>query len=1187
MASSEIQDSSQASGSGGDTVIAQYLVTKVAWWATYPRILIVTSSTLSTYDPETFHCTDQWDIADIEAVELSQAKNQFVLQFEKSRFRSAKLKFACSAQGHLLSLLARLRRQAQGKILLYRLLGARRLYFRCIEQFADASNKSLFLQVTVAGIVILNEKGRRLQSLPFLYLRKVAFSTEDEEGMVLTTAFQNRIFLCRERHDCLNEIVAAAKEAGVVLYKTSSDLTALQLRLRNTQVLNRPSFIRFDVKKAKNTECSGDISPDGEESDEAKKRYKEIQLILQGDAVVELHRSMRTVIARPYSALLAIVRPDWDPRMLVLDFKQEDTLVLDVDGRDQLITLLLLVCREASYHNVVLLSSGLNYCRFYHPHAVDTAVRDNGDTAGTLMETFLLTRITQTGLGAEDNNGGRIRVSSVWSPRRRRGGSVTPRASHGNNYTADTDENGRGSWFQRHIRKDRCVTDPIHETRTSMESGLSMNDSVSIVVAMEELNANLLLDELTRSEVKQAEVVNKAMELVFKHLVTLIASLRRYEEITSSELLTTLQALLRLYHHPDACFTNEMVPQVFDAVHELILQQDVLTCYWCLRLLQCFLVVRTPNVSPDTDAAGNQRTKMVQHFVHHETLQLAVVDLVPASFAASNSTSFIANSSTIGAAFWTADSNTGSSTPSSYSSAHSSTLCTKEAQVQNEINVVFYETLLTLHHLVVHMRSAAKKQRAVCDRQNHNQAPTRRKRDLNDVPLTTPSDVLAQKLLEKYQFLMDSIVDVRLGRVAETSVALVKFVLNHFSAKTSAVLLKLPSSDSQLSYLSEKSLDSPKKWLATLRSFLDDYEKVSKSRVEPRSLSFGTQRTIEMPVGVASFGVNECMKASMEKLLNPGTTNGLAAVNSNGSMRLEYLDPNDPSNSPLKERTRAKPSKPRPHQKPIAVQQSKKLLKQPNNIKTGDPFAPRYGQPQRQVVTSPTKSICRGPRAKVVIVKKHAGMVRPRLQAHAAPGMVSPILPIHAAPGMVGPRLPIHAAPGIVGPSLRTHAPPVVRAKRQVVQPPLGSRRTTNKCNACTRCNDVCIDERCFFCADKKYQLKVTYGGPSGAIRSTAQKAARQHRAPSPTDSSSKVEREYSCCETKRHQSTRSCWIRIDDSVYDVTDLLEVHPGGAQVLLEAAQHGGDCGPILKTHPPVAQKMMVQYRLGRYYECSMS
>ncbi|KAG6618979.1 Cytochrome b5 isoform B [Phytophthora cinnamomi] len=804
MAASPISTDSPVSG-GGDTVIAQYLATKVAWWATYPRILVVTASTLSSYNPETFQCTNQWEIADIEAVDISPAANQFVLRLEKSRFRSAKLKFSCAARGHLLSLLARLRRQAQGKALLYRVVSPRRLHFRCIEQFANASHKLLFLQVTVSSVVFLDECGRRVQILPFLYLRRAAFSSAHSEGMVLSTAFHDRFFLCGERHECLNEIVAAANDAGVELYKTSSTITALQLRLQNTQVLDRASVIRFDVKKARNTEGNGDAAPGSEGSDGAKKAYKKIQLILQGDAIVEMHRSMRTVIARPYSALLAIVRPDWDPRTLVLEFKQEDTLVLDVEGRDQLVTLLLLVCREAGHHNVMLISSGLNYCRFYHPHSADTAVGDDSSLAGASMETFLLRRITQTGVRPEDNNGGRSRGNSVWSPRRRRGASVsTPRGSQGNNDTprsTDSDSSVRGGWFQRRIKEKRS-TDPQYETRNSIDSDLSMNESVSIAIAMEELNANLPLDELTRSGPGQIEVVNKALELVFEHLVSLVASLRRYGDTMSSELITTLQAL---------------IPRVSDAVHELILQQDVLTCYWCLKLLQCFLGVRTPNTAANYNAAGDQRAKVIQHFVHNGTLHHAIVDLIPASFAASNNSTFMANSSTVGEAFWMADPDVVQTPPSSLSSSQSSILCTKEARVQNEINVVFYETLLTLHHLLVFLKSTAKMQRASRDRQNYIAGANRQIQHGNysDVPAEKNTDALAVKLLEKYRFLMDSIVDVRLVRMAETSVALVQFVLNHFATKTTASQLQLGPTDNQLSHSSDREFyDSRNKRLA-------------------------------------------------------------------------------------------------------------------------------------------------------------------------------------------------------------------------------------------------------------------------------------------------------------------------------------------------------------------------------------
>ncbi|ETK78494.1 hypothetical protein L915_15503 [Phytophthora nicotianae] len=1143
MSASPLNDStlpSRSSNSGGDTVIAQYLATKVSWWATYPRILVVTASTLSTYNPETSQCTNQWEIADIEDVEQSPTKNHFVLRLEKSLFRTAKLKFVCAARGHLLSLLARLRRQAQGKALLYRLVNARRLHFRCVEKYADGSHKLLFVQVTVSSIIFLDECGRRVHILPFLYLHMAAFSTEHPEGMVLSTVFHDRFFLCPERHECLNEIVAAANDAGVELYKTSTQITALQLRLHNTQVLDRASVIRFDVKKARNIENNGDAAPESDGSDGGEKAYKEIQLILQGDAIVEMHRSMCTVIARPYSALLAIVRPDWDPRTLVLEFKQEDTLVLDLDGRDHLVTLLLLVCREAGRQNVVLISSGLNYCRFYHPHTADTASTDSS-IAGMSMTAFLLRRITQTSVRSEDNNCGRSRGSSIWSPRRRRSGSAsTPRASHD---SAGPDSSGRG-WFQRRI-KDKRTAEPIYEMRNSIDSGLSMNEGVGIVIAMEELNANLPLDELTRSGPEQADLVNKAMKLVFEHLVTLVATLRRYWDTTSSELVTTLQALVRLYYHPAACFTDDLIFQVFDTVHELILQQDILTCYWCLRLLQCFLGARTPNTDPGSNAAGDQRAKTVQHFIHHETLQHAIVDLIPASFAASNDSSLMATSSSVGTAFWKVDPEVARDPPTSLSSNQSSVLFAKEARVQNEINVVFYETLLTLHHLSLCLRSAAKEQRAARNRQNYIAAINQQMHEEHNVPAEKQTDVLAGKLLEKYRFLIDSVIDVRLVRMVETSVALVKFVLSHFATKATANQLQRTPSDNQLSHTSDGDLN---KWLDALGSFLDDYQMIAEGRMETPSLLFGSERTIEMPVEPFSNGTSESTNAAMNRLLNPGTTNRLGTIMSKGSMRLEYLDPSEPPTSirgddfivslELESSTKNGGRNPSKQQTKHDTYDS---LASGNNSQMH-----QLSQPE----TSPIRSICSAVEANPFKDDNEddtAGLLRD--SDHVSTAARSP------------------------------------RATRKPFQASVGARRTANECDACIGCNDVCANERCFFCAEKEYQLIVAFAKSSKSTRPTMRQTAWHHRAPSSADSSSNIEREFSSCEMKRHQSQHSCWIRVDDSVFDVTELLSVHPGGAQVLQEASQHGGDCNSILKTHPPTAREMMMQYRLGRYYECS--
>lgn len=40
--------------------------------------------------------------------------------------------------------------------------------------------------------------------------------------------------------------------------------------------------------------------------------------------------------------------------------------------------------------------------------------------------------------------------------------------------------------------------------------------------------------------------------------------------------------------------------------------------------------------------------------------------------------------------------------------------------------------------------------------------------------------------------------------------------------------------------------------------------------------------------------------------------------------------------------------------------------------------------------------------------------------------------------------------------------------------------------------------------------------------------------------------------EVQRHTTTDSCWIIVDGQVYDVTSILDTHPGGRSVLLKNA-----------------------------------
>ena len=42
---------------------------------------------------------------------------------------------------------------------------------------------------------------------------------------------------------------------------------------------------------------------------------------------------------------------------------------------------------------------------------------------------------------------------------------------------------------------------------------------------------------------------------------------------------------------------------------------------------------------------------------------------------------------------------------------------------------------------------------------------------------------------------------------------------------------------------------------------------------------------------------------------------------------------------------------------------------------------------------------------------------------------------------------------------------------------------------------------------------------------------------------------EYLREEVSKHNNSKSCWIIINDGVYDITELLSLHPGGKMILI--------------------------------------
>lgn len=72
-------------------------------------------------------------------------------------------------------------------------------------------------------------------------------------------------------------------------------------------------------------------------------------------------------------------------------------------------------------------------------------------------------------------------------------------------------------------------------------------------------------------------------------------------------------------------------------------------------------------------------------------------------------------------------------------------------------------------------------------------------------------------------------------------------------------------------------------------------------------------------------------------------------------------------------------------------------------------------------------------------------------------------------------------------------------------------------------------------------------------------------------------------CEVKRHTTTASCWLVVNQRVYDVTSLLDAHPGGARSLLRKAG-GQDCDRDMKFHSSLARRMLEHYFVGKLQPC---
>jgi cytochrome b involved in lipid metabolism len=76
----------------------------------------------------------------------------------------------------------------------------------------------------------------------------------------------------------------------------------------------------------------------------------------------------------------------------------------------------------------------------------------------------------------------------------------------------------------------------------------------------------------------------------------------------------------------------------------------------------------------------------------------------------------------------------------------------------------------------------------------------------------------------------------------------------------------------------------------------------------------------------------------------------------------------------------------------------------------------------------------------------------------------------------------------------------------------------------------------------------------------------------------------YTAAEVAKHNSPSNCWLIIHGNVYDVTNFLDQHPGGNDVIIpycgrDATQAFETQGGRRSTHSQAARDLLAQYQIG--------
>jgi DnaJ homolog subfamily C member 13 len=302
-------------------ILANYVVTKISSWrGRYQRLFALLEGGVVNVDPLNFQVTNMWRYGS-EVVDFSpsvSAENEFTMTVSNGR-RNEVLKFGCERRSELLTDLA--------KFGFGRTPDTRRP-FMGLKITRSGGRSECILEVRPYGLAQVSMTGEQSSEWSFKEVQSINPAADDASAVILEVHGRLRMFALRDRAGFL----AAASEVATKLGRTgtvsTSGISVTDFRTSRVKHGNdgSPVVAEFDLTK---------VTP-------RHPTPRARRLVLTETRIVERDSSSYQVVsARPYAAVLAVVRPCDEPQHVVIQFRDGSARTYVSPRRDALVAALL------------------------------------------------------------------------------------------------------------------------------------------------------------------------------------------------------------------------------------------------------------------------------------------------------------------------------------------------------------------------------------------------------------------------------------------------------------------------------------------------------------------------------------------------------------------------------------------------------------------------------------------------------------------------------------------------------------------------------------------------------------------------------------------------------------------------------------------------------------------------------